>query len=89
MPKIGLTSRRLFPYQKLFMNVLEKAPETSENFLELMKNVLKAPNRENVEALYNAVKNFKKWKVRGFWSNHFLFDTELAWLEGKPWVGDL
>ncbi|MHA1803272.1 MAG: hypothetical protein ACTSU4_01930 [Promethearchaeota archaeon] len=89
MPKIGLTSRRLFPYQKLFMNVLEKAPEKPENFLELMKNVLKAPNRENVEALYNAVKNFKKWKVRGFWSNHFLFDSELAWLEGKPWVGDL
>jgi len=42
------------------MNVLEKAPEKPENFLELMKNVLKAPNRENVEALYNAVKNFKK-----------------------------
>ncbi len=79
----------LFPYHKHFMDALRKAPEKPENFIELIKELLEHPSKENLEALYNAVRTFKNWKIRGFWSNHFLIDTELAWLEGKAYIGDI
>ena len=79
----------LFPYHKLFMAALEKAPDKPENFIKLMNDLLEKPSIDKVDILYKVVKGFKKWKMRGFWPNHFLFDTELAWLDGKEYIGDI
>lgn len=79
----------LYPFHKWFMKSLEEAQKKPENLLELINTFLNNKNLDNVLVLYNAIKNFIKWTPRTFWSNRFMKDTELAWLDGKPYVGDI
>ncbi len=79
----------IYPYHKLFMNALKKAPEKPENLIELIEELLKEPNSKNAQALYDTIKSFKKWRIKGFPSVQFMIDTELAWFEGKPYIGDI
>ncbi len=79
----------LYPFHKLFMQTLEKAPDKPENLMLLIDNLLKNRNIENAQTLFESIKNFKKWKLGEFWAIRFLLDTEWAWIEGKPYVGDL
>ena len=79
----------LYPFHKLFMNTLKKALEKPDNLLELIDTLLNEPSTENVQAYYDAIKNFRNWKIRGLPSIQFMLDTELAWIEGKSYVGDI
>jgi predicted nucleotidyltransferase len=79
----------LYPFHKLFMQTLEKAPDKPENLMSLINSLLNERNSKNAEVFYNAVKNFRKWEIRKFWAIRFLLDTEWAWINGKPYVGDL
>lgn len=79
----------LYPFHKLFMQTLEKAPDKPKNLLQLIDTLLKNRNSKNADAVYNAIKNFRKWEIREFWAIRFLMDTERAWIDGKPYVGDL
>lgn len=79
----------LYPYHKLFTAALERAPDKPENFMKLLNTLLKVPNHNNALAFYEAIKNFRKWEIKEAWPIQFLFDTELAWVDGKAYVGDL
>jgi len=79
----------LYPYHKLFMGVLEQAPEKPENFMELINTLLKNPNSTNADTFYKAVKTFKAWKSFGVPAVRYMLDSELAWIDGKIYVGDL
>jgi hypothetical protein len=79
----------LYPFHKLFMQILEKAPDKPDNIMELIDTLLKNRNSKNAKALYEAIKDFRKWEIREFWAIRFLIDTEWAWIDGKPYVGDL
>jgi len=79
----------LYPFHKLFMLTLEKALEKPENLMSLITTLLSERNSKNAEELYNVIKNFRKWETQKFWAIRFLLDTEWAWIEGKPYVGDL
>ncbi|MFX1477475.1 MAG: nucleotidyltransferase domain-containing protein [Promethearchaeota archaeon] len=79
----------LYPFHKLFMQTLDKAPDKPKNLLILIDMLLKNRTTKNADALYNAIKNFRKWEIREFWAIRFLMDTEWAWIDGKPYVGDL
>jgi len=79
----------IYPYHKLFMNALKRAPEKPENLIELIEALLNEPNSKNAKAFYDAVKSFKKWRIRGLPNVQFMIDTELAWIEGKPYIGDI
>ena len=79
----------LFPFHKLFMNVLEKAPHKPDNLLKLINVLANEPNSQNAKGFYDCVKNFKNWKLRGFPGTQYMLDTEWAWIEGKPYIGDI
>ena len=79
----------LYPFHKLFMETLEKAPDKPENLILLINNLLKKRNLENAQTLFESIKNFRKWEIRDFWAIRFLLDTEWAWIDGKPYAGDL
>ncbi|MFX1340450.1 MAG: hypothetical protein ACFFDK_17710, partial [Promethearchaeota archaeon] len=65
------------------------APEKPENLIELIEALLDEPSSKNGQAFYEAVKSFRKWRMRGFANVQFMLDTELAWVEGKPYIGDI
>jgi len=46
-------------------------------------------NTQNAQALFNAIKDFRKWETRELSPIRFMIDTEWAWFDGKPYVGDL
>ena len=79
----------LYPYHKLFMNALKKAPEKPDNLIQLIDTLLDEPASINAQAFYDAIKDFRNWKLRGIPNNQFMIDTELAWIDGKPYIGDI
>lgn len=79
----------LFPFHKLFMNVLGKAPQKPDNLLRLINSLANEPNSQNAKVFYDCVKNFKNWKLRGLPGTQYMLDTEWAWIEGKPYIGDI
>jgi len=79
----------LYPFHKLFMQTLEKTQDKPENLMLLIHNLLEYRNIENAQSLFESIKNFRKWELGEFWAIRFLLDTEWAWIDGKPYVGDL
>jgi len=80
----------LYPYHKLFMTELTRAPEKPENLMELIEALLEEPNAENAKAFYDAIKGFKFWnEAWEAWQTRYLKDTELAWLENRAFIGDI
>jgi hypothetical protein len=79
----------LYPFHKWFLKALEEAPDKPKDLMVLIKKVLLERNSTNAQALYDEIKSFRKWEIRGIANVGFLLDTELAWLEGKPYIGDL
>ena len=79
----------LYPFHKLFIQTLEKAPDKPELLMKLINTLLTDMNPKNAQAFYEAIKNFRKWEIREFWAIRFMIDTEWAWIDGKPYVGDL
>jgi len=79
----------LYPFHKLFMNELKNASEKPDNLIQLIDTLLEERNTKNAQALYDAIKNFRKWDIKEFAPVRFMLDTELAWIEGKIYVGDI
>jgi len=79
----------IYPFHKLFMNALKRAPEKPDNFIEIIDALLDEPSSKNAQVFYDAVKKFKKWRIRGLPNVQFMIDTELAWIKGKPYIGDI
>ncbi len=71
------------------MGVLQEVPEKPENLMEVIDKLLSEPNSENAEAFYKKIRNFKRWRTRELPNIRFMLDTELAWIDRKPYVGDL
>lgn len=80
----------LYPYHKWFLRVLEGASEKPDGLLESIHRLNAEKKIENVEALYEKVKNFQPWSDNPYgWPTQFMFDSELNWLDGKTPVDDL
>ena len=80
----------IYPYHKLLMNALRKAPDKPENLLELMDKLLEEPNSKNALVLYDTIMNFRKWnEANELWPIRFMLDTEWAWIDGKTYIGDI
>ena len=79
----------LYPYHKLFMKTLEQTTDKPENLLKLIETLLNEKNSKNAQVLFDAIKTFRKWEIRELSPIRFMIDTEWAWIEGKPYVGDL
>ncbi|MHA2269557.1 MAG: nucleotidyltransferase domain-containing protein [Promethearchaeota archaeon] len=79
----------LYPFHKLFIETLKKAPDKPEGLMLSISNLLKNRTLENAKSLFELIKNFTKWNLGEYWAIRFLLDTEWAWIDGKPYVGDL
>ncbi|MFX0010131.1 MAG: nucleotidyltransferase domain-containing protein [Candidatus Hermodarchaeota archaeon] len=79
----------LYPYHRWFMRVLGDVPEKPKNFIELTKNLLEFPTSENIQRFYDAIKSFRDWKTKQYWPFIFMRDTELAWINGNTYIGDI
>jgi hypothetical protein len=79
----------LYPYRKLLMGELARAPQKPAGLLELAQALLVDPREETVRSFHEAIRGFRQWNDPPEpWNVRFMKDTELAWLEGKPYVGD-
>jgi hypothetical protein len=80
----------LYPYHKLFMAALERAPDKPEHLMELIDTLLDTPTAESAKAFHDAVAGFRQWnEPPELWSVRFMKDTELAWLDNRAYVGDI
>jgi len=80
----------LYPYHKWFLRVLDGASDKPDGLLDAIHELNAVPSLENVEALYEKVKNFRAWIAGEFsWPTQFMFDSELNWMDGKTPVDDL
>lgn len=79
----------LFPYHRWFMKALENVQEKPNGFIKLIKDLLECPNYENVQNFYDSIKLFMDWKPKQYWPFTFMRDTELAWIDGKAYIGDI
>ncbi len=83
-------NRMLYPFHKWFLRSLEAAPDKPEAIVELIRSVTAQPTAEGASAISEAVLGFRDWN-RGpvDWPNHFIHDTEQAWLRDAAAVEDL
>jgi predicted nucleotidyltransferase len=80
----------LYPYHKWFLKVLEETQEKPADLLENIHKLNENPIAENIEALYEQVKNFRPWIEGDFsWPTQFMLDSELNWLDDKTPVDDM
>ena len=80
----------LYPGYKWLLRVLRDVDEQPAGLLPAVEAVMAAPDKENVEELFAQVTTWRDWGVADqHWGTKFMLDTELAWLDGRPSVGDL
>ena len=83
-------NRRLYPYHKWFLRVLENAQDKPADLLASIHALNKNPITENIEVLYEKVRNFRPWIEGDFsWPTQFMFDSELNWRDSTTPVDDL
>ena len=83
-------NRVLYPFHKWFLHSLEHAPDKPEGIVELIRDAVSVPSAAKAEQLRDAVLGFRDWN-RGEvdWPNHFIHDSEQAWLRDAAAVEDL
>jgi predicted nucleotidyltransferase len=79
----------LYPYHKWFMRVLSEVRDKPEDLMVKISNVLEKKDLESINIFYNAIRIFRKWDVKVNPFVQFMLDTELAWMDGKSYIGDL
>ena len=80
----------LYPHHKLFMAELRNAPKKPDNIIELAKNLLTNPCKDNANLFCSSIFNFTKWDLPSEgWVTQYLKDSEWNWCIGKPSVQDL
>jgi hypothetical protein len=79
----------LYPYHKHLMSAVAGAEDKPDGLLQMIDALLEAPDGDRIGALYRAIVGFRPWSETGeMWQTRYLKDTELAWLEGREYVGD-
>lgn len=80
----------LYPYHKWFFAVLERAEHKPARLLETMRELSRQPGYAGATEFYTLIDEFRSWETDGVrWSNHFMLDNELTWMQGSPQVDDL
>lgn len=83
-------NKRLFPYHKWFIRVIEEVQHKPDNFSDLINRLVKTPNEMLIDQFYNDVMNFADWGViKTSWPNQFAIDSELPWMDDKASVDDI
>ena len=79
----------LYPYHKLFLGELERAPDKPENLMDTVHRLLEETSTEAAQTFHEAVRSFRQWADPPEpWNLRFIKETELAWLDHSPYIGD-
>ncbi len=79
----------LYPYHKHLVVEIERAPDRPDDLPRLLDELVSAPGAETAFAFYDAIKAFRNFNPAfEAWQTRYMKDTELAWLEGREYVGD-
>ena len=79
----------LYPYHKLFLGELERAPDKPDNLMEITFRLLDETSTEAAARFHEAIRSFRQWADPPEpWNLRFMKDTELAWLDNRPFIGD-
>jgi hypothetical protein len=79
----------LYPYHKHLMVELRRAIDKPDGIVELIDALMEQPGAETARAFYDAIKAFRNWnEAFEMWQTRYMKDTELAWLDGRAYVGD-
>jgi predicted nucleotidyltransferase len=83
-------NQTLYPFHKWMLRVLEAVPDKPEGIVDQMRSLAAAPSAAGTAALADTVLSFRDWQ-RGTieWPEHFLYDTEQAWMRSAAAVDDL
>jgi predicted nucleotidyltransferase len=80
----------LYPYHKWFFEVLQRVEERPPDLFDRIRRLYDEPSKDSVTAFYQTVKGFQDWPdMSHTWSNQFMLDSELNWLNGGTPVDDL
>jgi len=80
----------LYPGFKWLLRVLRSAPDQPAELAAAIDAVVTRPNLKTVDRLVNVIRDFRDWGVAGqSWGARFMVDTELAWMRGRPAIGEL
>jgi hypothetical protein len=72
------------------MRALESAPEKPEGLVALAEAALAAPGVDTARPFYDAVRTFRQGNDQPEpWNERFMRDTEWAWLNRTPYIGDI
>ncbi|NAY90884.1 hypothetical protein GTQ34_03040 [Muricauda sp. JGD-17] len=79
----------LFPYHKWFLHYLKKCDHKPDGFLKQMDTLLKEPNADNAQALFQNLRVFKDWGVTDYeafmW---FMEQVEWSWMDDQTPLED-
>ena len=79
----------LYPYHKWFMRVLSEVRDKPGDLMIQINNLLEKKDIESINNFYNGIRTFRKWDTKVNPFVQFMLDTELAWINGKSYIGDL
>lgn len=82
-------NEKLYPYHKWFMRVLEESDEKPEGIITIINELLLKKDKENIERFYDQIIHFTNWNIDDIWTNQFVLDSELNWLNGNTPVSDI
>jgi len=83
-------NRILFPYHKWFMQYIERCPEKPVNFIDQIQNLLKEPNAQNSNMLFQNLKDFRDWNVSDLEAyDWFMKQVEWSWMNNNTPLEDL
>ena len=88
---ILLENKLFFPYHKWFMRVLENAPVKPPEFMSSIQNLLNDKSSNNINILYELIKNYKNWTngENYSWTSHFVYDTETVWMRQEEFIENI
>jgi predicted nucleotidyltransferase len=82
----------LYPYHKWFMRQLDNAPDKPDDFMELVRVLLKDPCKKNADLLTECLYNFRDWPKPPHGNDgvcaRFFEDSECNWKNGIAPVCD-
>ena len=80
----------LYPFHKWYLRVLDGVADAPTGLVPLMREVAAAPSADGAARFFALVEGFREWEVGDVsWPNHFLHDTEQAWMRDAAAIEDL
>jgi hypothetical protein len=88
---ILLDNQTFFPYHKWLMTVLENVPHKPEGLMSAIEALLAEKSQENINCLYDRIKNYKDWTNGSdySWTSHFVYDVETVWMRQEEFIENI